>query len=678
MGMSAAQARLLYITAQLNNLSHRGQSVSDAKVRLSMDTEEIQEKYTRALANSRLYVNSNIFSTTGATAKTELITLDNLKAQNLMVYDGNKVLGYKYEQVDTGKTKTVVTGYEDDLTKPIYPTKKVETGFNPASKLVPAYGTESLEAMEAIAADTGLGTDDIETVSYNTVINGKNTEINAISIKSQAGFEAIIEQMGKNTEALKQNYVFDLPEGEGIDLGVYRDWPGIPAFQGIFDGNGATFSNLEGSQGLFASLYGVVKNVNLDNASISADTDAIGGMAGYLADGASIENCNVTNLDLTCNLQPGVDYPEGYKPERAGVGGLVGLNNGDINGSSVSGKINVPNADGSFGFIGGAIGANINTAKGDSKITNTYADVDIILSSNTDYSNSINGFIGDDCHETTIKNCTSLGSITTADGNPINGSDLANWGPVIESDAENLIALDTRNNNNVLYWGSSTSPSFTSGSSSSNVIGDSFVELPDGTTAKVWLGKNDEGYADNTSNQGTAAENNIPVLNLSAIQSATLAQKGEKEVPDETQDPIGYEQKAVTEDIPIMETRLVPDDDFSGLSSAELEMGLKSGKYQLITQANSKSSQSLNINGTDYELVSLSSCTLISEQTDEQALALAEAEYEKDMQEIQAKDKRYELDQKKIDTEYNALMSEEESVKTVINKNVERSFKTFG
>ena len=33
---------------------------------------------------------------------------------------------------------------------------------------------------------------------------------------------------------------------------------------------------------------------------------------------------------------------------------------------------------------------------------------------------------------------------------------------------------------------------------------------------------------------------------------------------------------------------------------------------------------------------------------------------------------------KRIDTEYDALMTEEESIKNVINKNVERSFKAFG
>ena len=678
MGMSAAQARLLYITAQLNNLSHRGQAVSDAKIRLSMDTEAIQERYTEALANSNLYVNSNIFTATGSVTKAELISLENLKAQNLLVYDGNKVLGYKYEEVDTGRTKTVVVGYEDDLTKPIYPTKTEKVGFEDASNLIPAYGTESLTEMEAIVAASGLGEDDLKTSSYTTVINGKETEINAIEIKSQAGFEAIIDAMGTNPEAVKQNYVFNLPEGESIDLGVYRDWPGIPSFQGIFDGNGTTFENLNGSQGLFSSLYGTVKNVNLANAVISADTDAIGGMAGYLADGASIENCNISNVDITCNLDPNKTYPEGYQPERAGVGGIVGLNNGNISGTSVSGTINVPNADDSFGYIGGAIGANINTAKGDSKISNTYADVNIVLSNNTDYSNSINGFIGDDTHETTISNCVSMGSITTADGSPINGTDLANWGPVIESDVTNMVALDTRNNNNVLYWANSTSPSFDSGNTNSDVLTEEYEEMADGSTVKIWLDSSDEGYAEQAENQTTAAANGIPVLNLSALQEATLAQEAEEEVPDTTQEPIGYEQKAITEEIPIMETRLVEDPDFEGLSSAELEMGLKSGKYQLVTPATENTTQSVSINGTDYELVSLSACTAISEQQNEQELAIAEAEYEKDMKEIQTKDKRYEMDQKKIDTEYDALLTEEESIKNVINKNVERSFKAFG
>lgn len=663
MGMSAAQARLLYITAQLNNLSHQGQSVSDAKVRLSMDTEAIQERYTAALAKTNYYVNSNIFSTTGSTSKSELITLENLKAQNLMVYDGSKVLGYKWEKVDTGKTKKVVNGYHNG---DAIHGKMAVPAFGAADATIPARNAESLSAMEAIVANSGLGEDDLETVSYTTKIGGVDTKLNAVSIKSQAGFDAIMEAFANNPAACQQNYLFDLPDGVSIDLSKYT-WHGIDAFQGVFDGNGTTFKGLNGDSGFFNSLYGVAKNMNIEGATISAETDALGGMTNYLADGASIENCNAKDIDITCNLQNGVDYPEGYKPERASVGGLVGLNNGNISGSSVSGTINVPNADKSFGFIGGAIGANINTAKGESTITNTYADVNIVLSNNTDYSNSINGFIGDDSHETTIKNCISMGAITTADGNPINGSDLANVGPCIESDVTNMIALDTRNNNNVLYWASSDAPTFETGSEYATSLG---------KTSDI-LVKGDAAYEDQAENQATAVANGIPVLNLKEIQESTLVEKGEKWV-DDPNNITGYEQIADYIDVPEKELQLVPDEEYEGLSSAELEMGLRSGKYQLISPSTSNSTEKLTLNGTDYELVSINSCTTISEAQDEQALSIAEAEYEKDMKKIQTKDKRYEMDQKKIDTEYDALLNEEESIKNVINKNVERSFKTFG
>lgn len=661
--MSAAQARLLYITAQLNNLSHQGQSVSDAKVRLSMDTEAIQERYTAALAKTNYYVNSNIFSTTGSTSKSELITLENLKAQNLMVYDGSKVLGYKWEKVDTGKTKKVVNGYHNG---DAIHGKMAVPAFGAADATIPARNAESLSAMEAIVANSGLGEDDLETVSYTTKIGGVDTKLNAVSIKSQAGFDAIMEAFANNPAACKQNYLFDLPEGESIDLSKYT-WHGIDAFQGVFDGNGTTFKGLNGDSGFFNSLYGVAKNMNVEGATISAETDALGGMTNYLADGASIENCNAKDIDITCGLQPNVNYATGYKPERASIGGLVGLNNGNISGSSVSGTINVPNADKSFGFIGGAIGANINTAKGESTITNTYADVNIVLSNNTDYSNSINGFIGDDSHETTIKNCISMGAITTADGSPINGSDLANVGPCIESDVTNMIALDTRNNNNVLYWASSDAPTFETGSEYATSLG---------KTSDI-LVKGDAAYEDQAENQATAVANGIPVLNLKEIQESTLVEKGEKWV-DDPNNIIGYEQIADYIDVPEKELQLVPDEEYEGLSSAELEMGLRSGKYQLISPSTSNSTEKLTLNGTDYELVSINSCTTISEAQDEQALSIAEAEYEKDMKKIQTKDKRYEMDQKKIDTEYDALLNEEESIKNVINKNVERSFKTFG
>ncbi len=675
MGMSASQARLLYITTQLNHLSLKGQSVSDAKIRLTMDTDEIQEKYTRALNNSSLYVNNNIFAATGSTTNRETISLEALAAQDLLVYNGSTVLGYKYEEVETGRTKKVLKGYEDDLTKPIYGTKTETETFRSPSASADKLRNEDLNAMNGIVdriktdyAEYGISDEDIRTVSYTTQIGGEEKTVNAIAISSQDALVAVLNNMFINSEARKENYVLDFPEGTVIDfsqINPTNDWPGIAQFQGLFDGNGVTFSNIGGTQGLFADLYGTVKSVNIDGANISANTDIVGGLAGYLADAGSIENCNVSNVNITCGLQGGVDYPEGYSPERAGIGGLVGLSNGDIRNSSAQGTINVPNADASFGYIGGFIGANINPQKGESLIENCYSDVNIVLSGNSDYSNSINGFIGDDSFEAIIKNCTSLGSITTANGNPINGSDLANWGPVLESDVENLIALDTRNNNNVLYIGNTTSPNWGAGSQN----------IPDNLGGN-WLKPGDEGYEEQA--QATAQGNNLPVLNLKKLQEDALAKEATKEIED-PDNIIGYEPgEPIYEEVPIKELQLVKDPDYAGLSSAELEKGLREGIFTLVQKARENSNQKVTINGTDYELVSWQTCTDIVDKQDEAKLALAEAEYEKGMAEIQAKDKQYEIDQKKIDTEYKALQAEEESIKTILSKNVERSFKTFG
>ena len=70
-------------------------------------------------------------------------------------------------------------------------------------------------------------------------------------------------------------------------------------------------------------------------------------------------------------------------------------------------------------------------------------------------------------------------------------------------------------------------------------------------------------------------------------------------------------------------------------------------------------------------------CSDITEQTNDKAVALAEAEYNAAMNKIENKDKRYDLELKNIDTEHNALQTEYDSIKTAINKNIERTFKIY-
>jgi len=65
------------------------------------------------------------------------------------------------------------------------------------------------------------------------------------------------------------------------------------------------------------------------------------------------------------------------------------------------------------------------------------------------------------------------------------------------------------------------------------------------------------------------------------------------------------------------------------------------------------------------------------EVDNEKAIAIAEAKYKKTMREIENKDNKYDQDLKKLDTEHTALQTEYDSIKEVISKNVDRSFKAF-
>ena len=67
----------------------------------------------------------------------------------------------------------------------------------------------------------------------------------------------------------------------------------------------------------------------------------------------------------------------------------------------------------------------------------------------------------------------------------------------------------------------------------------------------------------------------------------------------------------------------------------------------------------------------------INEETDDRAIAVAEAEYEQKQREIENKDKQYDSMLKLLDTEHNALQTEYDSVKSVISKNTERTLKIY-
>ena len=106
----------------------------------------------------------------------------------------------------------------------------------------------------------------------------------------------------------------------------------------------------------------------------------------------------------------------------------------------------------------------------------------------------------------------------------------------------------------------------------------------------------------------------------------------------------------------------------NGLASSSewLQFALESGLVTMEQVDKSYSWKSL-----DYK-----TCSNITEQTDNsEAVSKAEAEYNRAMKDIDAKDSMYDIQLKNIDTEHTALQTEYDSVKSVISKNIDRTFK---
>lgn len=85
----------------------------------------------------------------------------------------------------------------------------------------------------------------------------------------------------------------------------------------------------------------------------------------------------------------------------------------------------------------------------------------------------------------------------------------------------------------------------------------------------------------------------------------------------------------------------------------------------------------VNLKGISWNTKIYSSCSEITQKDDAQAIARAEAEYERKNKEISDKDQQYQNKIKLLDTQHTALQTEYESVKSAMSKNIDRSFKTF-
>lgn len=125
----------------------------------------------------------------------------------------------------------------------------------------------------------------------------------------------------------------------------------------------------------------------------------------------------------------------------------------------------------------------------------------------------------------------------------------------------------------------------------------------------------------------------------------------------------------------------VPISDYNGMfgdasnNSEWLTAMVQCGKFTIDTFSKDKNGK-MTMNGTSP---SSDTCLSYTETTsiDSTAAKKAEAKYEKDLKEIDKKDKQYDLTLSKLETERTALTTEYDSVKKVIEDNIDRTFGIF-
>ena len=124
-------------------------------------------------------------------------------------------------------------------------------------------------------------------------------------------------------------------------------------------------------------------------------------------------------------------------------------------------------------------------------------------------------------------------------------------------------------------------------------------------------------------------------------------------------------------------------DDITAKDSSWLQYALENGivslrqaKYFNPSEDSGKVPE-LESTGYMWKSVGFKNAIDIKTVEDTEKITKAQAKYEKATREIEAKDNEYDIQLKNLDTIHNALQTEYESVKNVISKNVERSFKAF-
>ena len=113
----------------------------------------------------------------------------------------------------------------------------------------------------------------------------------------------------------------------------------------------------------------------------------------------------------------------------------------------------------------------------------------------------------------------------------------------------------------------------------------------------------------------------------------------------------------------------------SSITSSQMYEMIQSGQYRL--EKNQDVTNDNGVTAKKWTEVSIASDVSLGIASDDSKFALAEAEYNAATQKINNKEKKLDQQLKTMDTEHSALQTEQDSVKSLIKDNVDKSFNLF-
>ena len=181
MGMSASQARLLSITARMNDVEFRSQEIANIKIRLADESEQLAQNYTKALNRQKYtFTTYRVKDHVGVECKIDL-TPSNLSAYGFKLVDRNGNEFKSSTQISSTQMYEMIESGEFMLQQ-FVETDEIPEGFQKASWKDPADSSNHTGYYKNITASESSTlnpeTDSTEFAKAEAEYNAANMKIN--------------------------------------------------------------------------------------------------------------------------------------------------------------------------------------------------------------------------------------------------------------------------------------------------------------------------------------------------------------------------------------------------------------------------------------------------------------------------------------------------------------------